>query len=324
MAPVTVLAAILTAVVVAAGTPSVAAVAGPAVPAAGQHLRAVPPVQGRVLRTFSPPSTPYGAGHRGVDLAAVEGDPVRAALGGTVTFAGQVARVGWVTVDHGGGLRTTYGPLQPRAVRAGRLVAAGDRLGRLAAGARHLDWGARLGDAYIDPLGLLGPWQVHLVDPRRPAHDLAGAQALAAPPSGAAARPPGGVAGAAGLRWPVAGVVTSPFGLRVHPLTGQRRLHAGIDLAAPTGTAVTAPAGGRVTIAGVAGGYGLLVVLDHGGGVTTRYAHLSRLSVRPGQRVAAGAVLGAVGSTGLSSGAHLHFEVRRHGVAVDPLPWLRG
>lgn len=121
------------------------------------------PVDGPVQRPFTAPAHPYGPGHRGVDLAAAPGAAVRAALPGLVTFAGRVAGRGWVTVDHGGGLDTTYGVLDPRLVTAGQRVAAGQPLGRLTADAGHLDWGARLHGDYIDPLRLLTRWRPHLV-----------------------------------------------------------------------------------------------------------------------------------------------------------------
>lgn len=123
----------------------------------------VRPVDGPVQRPFAAPAHPYGPGHRGVDLAAEPGATVRSALPGLVTFAGQVAGRGWVTVDHGGALDTTYGVLEPRHVTAGQRVQAGDPLGRLRADARHLDWGARLDGDYIDPLRLLSRWRPHLV-----------------------------------------------------------------------------------------------------------------------------------------------------------------
>ncbi|MBW3603281.1 MAG: M23 family metallopeptidase [Actinobacteria bacterium] len=145
----------------------------PAVPVAGQAARGaagspqvrrtgvVLPVDGLVSRPFDAPRHPYGPGHRGVDLTAPPGTPVRSAAGGVVTFSGQVAGTRWVTVAHGGGLDTTYGRLAPE-VAAGQRVRAGQRLGRLAPGSGHLDWGARLDGRYIDPLGLLGRWRVHL------------------------------------------------------------------------------------------------------------------------------------------------------------------
>lgn len=113
-------------------------------------------------------------------------------------------------------------------------------------------------------------------------------------------------------------VVTSGFGLRRDPLHGGLRSHAGIDLAAPEGAPVVATADGTVSAANWAGGYGLLVAVEHGGGRDTRYAHLSRLNVAVGQRVRKGDVIGFVGSTGRSTGPHLHYETRVNGQALDP------
>lgn len=118
-----------------------------------------------------------------------------------------------------------------------------------------------------------------------------------------------------GLVWPVSGVLTSGYG----PRWG--RMHTGIDIAAPTGTSVQAAAGGTVIIAGWMGGYGNLIVVDHGGGLATAYAHLSAIYVGGGA-VAQGQSIGAVGSTGNSTGPHLHFEVRVNGSPVDPMGYL--
>ena len=131
-----------------------------------------------------------------------------------------------------------------------------------------------------------------------------------------------GPMGAGGRVWPVAAPVTSGFGMRVHPLTGTPRVHAGIDFGAPTGTPIRAAAPGTVVVAGVMGGYGNTVDIRHSDGTTTRYAHQSRLLVRSGQQVAAGQVIGLVGSTGASTGPHLHFEVRTPAGPVDPHTWL--
>jgi murein DD-endopeptidase MepM/ murein hydrolase activator NlpD len=140
-------------------------------------------------------------------------------------------------------------------------------------------------------------------------------------PAGAAA--PAGPVVRGGLVLPVQGRFTSAFGPRIHPVTGKARQHEGVDLAAPTGTPFRAAAGGTVSFAGARGGYGNLVIVDHPDGTSTRYAHAARLDVRPGQQVRAGEVLGAVGSTGMSTGPHLHFELRRAGgQAVDPAPLL--
>jgi murein DD-endopeptidase MepM/ murein hydrolase activator NlpD len=118
--------------------------------------------------------------------------------------------------------------------------------------------------------------------------------------------------------------VSSRFGMRRHPIHGDVRMHTGLDLAAPIGTPVSAAAPGRVVAAGSRGGYGLTVDLDHGEGLLTRYAHLDRIDVSQGERLAAGQQLGTVGMTGTVTGPHLHLEVREHGRAVDPADWLEG
>lgn len=164
----------IVAFVVAAGLvlgPASAPAAGPGAPVAGGRPEAVAgrqratvrPVPGPVLRGFQAPAHPYGPGHRGVALAAGPGEAVRAALPGTVHFSGAVARRGWVTVDHGAGLRTTYGWLDDRRVARHDRVAAGDVLGRLDPAVPHLHWGARLYGTYVDPMLLLGRWEVRLV-----------------------------------------------------------------------------------------------------------------------------------------------------------------
>lgn len=116
--------------------------------------------------------------------------------------------------------------------------------------------------------------------------------------------------------------ITSGFGMRVNPLLHRTMLHAGADIAAPLGTPVRATAQGVVDRAGWVGGYGLYVEIDHGGGVQTRYGHMSRLNVFARQRVAKGEVIGFVGSTGRSTGNHLHYEIRRDGAAVNPLSYM--
>jgi len=148
-----------------------------------------------------------------------------------------------------------------------------------------------------------------------PAFDGVGRPAAGQGPPGTASVPHRRV-------WPVDATVSSGFGMRTHPLTGQRRLHAGLDLAAPTGTPIRAAAAGQVVSTGTAGGYGLTVDVSHADGAITRYAHQSRLLVRAGQTVAAGQVIGLVGSTGNSTGPHLHFEVRTAAGPIDPLGWL--
>lgn len=124
------------------------------------------------------------------------------------------------------------------------------------------------------------------------------------------------------LAWPLRGKITSPFGTRVHPVFKTKMRHTGIDIDGNMGDPVKAAGTGEVIFAGVLRGYGQIVILDHGGGLSTVYGHLSRILVREDQRVQSGHVLGKVGSTGTSTGPHLHFEVRQNGDARDPLKYL--
>ncbi len=127
------------------------------------------------------------------------------------------------------------------------------------------------------------------------------------------------------LRKPLNGdlQMTSSFGYRTDPFLGRPALHSGVDLREDYGEPARATAAGVVTAAGPSGGYGNMVEVDHGGGLSTRYAHLSAISVSPGQQLAPGAIVGRVGSTGRSTGPHLHYEVRIDGEAVDPSRFLR-
>ncbi|MBW4696520.1 MAG: M23 family metallopeptidase [Aphanocapsa lilacina HA4352-LM1] len=117
--------------------------------------------------------------------------------------------------------------------------------------------------------------------------------------------------------------ITSRFGMRIHPIRRTRRLHKGVDLRAPTGTPVYAAADGAVEAAGRQGGYGNAVLIDHGGGWKTRYAHLDSVRVQAGAPVAAGKPIGRAGNTGLSKGPHLHFELLHNGRPIDPMPYLQ-
>ena len=117
---------------------------------------------------------------------------------------------------------------------------------------------------------------------------------------------------------------TSGYGVRSDPFRGAAAMHAGIDLAGPTGTAIYATADGIVSEAGYnSGGYGNLVKLNHGRGIETRYGHLSSIMVSPGQRITRGQQIGRMGSTGRSTGSHLHYEVRIDGRAVNPIPFMK-
>lgn len=120
------------------------------------------------------------------------------------------------------------------------------------------------------------------------------------------------------------GELTSPFGNRGDPINGRRAFHAGLDFAADYGSAIRAAAGGTVAFAGYRPDYGWMVEIDHGNGLSTRYAHASRLLVRPRVLVAPGEEIAKLGSSGRSTGPHLHFEVLRHGEQIDPRRYLAG
>ena len=261
---------------------------------------------GQVGRRFDPPADRYGAGHRGIDLEASVGDAVRSVAAGRVTFAGPVGGVPVVTIDHGGE-RSTYQPVEA-LVRVGDAVTARQVIGTLLGEHSHcsgacLHLGRLVGDDYLDPLDLLGGGRFRLISP-----------------DGDPPEPPAAAGGE--LVRPVGGPVTSPFGLRVHPITGVRKLHDGTDFGVPCGTPVHAAAAGRVSSSGTAGAYGQQVVVGHGAGTETSYSHLSRRGVAVGAVVSPGDVIGLVGSTGSSTGCHLHFMVVRDGVPTDPLPLL--
>jgi murein DD-endopeptidase MepM/ murein hydrolase activator NlpD len=141
------------------------------------------------------------------------------------------------------------------------------------------------------------------------------------PPRSTRTRPSTPPPSTGGLMWPTSGPITSSYGWRVHPIFGTRRLHAGIDIGAPSGQSVRAAAGGVVSFSGWMGGYGNIVLVDHGR-VTTAYAHLSSRSVGVGQSVSRGRTIGRVGSTGNSTGPHLHFETRVNGSPVNPMNYF--
>ena len=152
---------------------------------------------------------------------------------------------------------------------------------------------------------------------------MAAAGGQAATGAGTAGQPPGHLA-----RPLTAWIETQPYGctpFALEPATPwcpDGHFHSGIDMAAPAGTTVRAAASGRARVAWNPGGYGLYVVLDHGGGTGTLYAHLQSTPLLDGEAVEPGGEVGRLGSTGLSTGPHLHFEVRRDGRPVDPTPWL--
>jgi murein DD-endopeptidase MepM/ murein hydrolase activator NlpD len=134
--------------------------------------------------------------------------------------------------------------------------------------------------------------------------------------------PNAGIFGTGQLISPCDASITSGFGWRLHPILGESRFHSGIDFAAEYGSMIRAADRGIVIFAGWYGGYGYAVVINHGGGIATLYGHTSKLYVAEGQSVQRGEAIAAVGSTGLSTGPHLHFEVRKDGEPVDPLNYL--
>lgn len=265
------------------------------------------PIPGPVVTRFDPPDETWDAGHRGVDLAGEAGDRVGAAASGTVTYAGVLAGRGVVVVDHGS-VRTTYEPVVA-TVSVGQPVTRGQEIGRLQAGHPScpgitcLHWGLREGDAYLDPLLLLGP-TIRLL------------------PTSATPVPQS----ASGLIRPAAGSVTSPYGMRRHPVTGVWKLHDGADLGASCGTPIVAPATGTVLSMAATSAWGNRLVVDHGrtpwGHLVTAYNHAEGYLVTVGARVEHGQVVGHVGSTGVSTGCHLHFQVWLDGRLVDPMTVL--
>ena len=256
---------------------------------------------------FDPPATAYGPGHRGVDLIAAAGDVVRAVAAGRVVFAGQVGGVSVVTIDHGQE-RSTYQPVKAR-VGVGDAVRPGQVIGTLLGSPSHcsgacLHLGRLVGDDYLDPLELLGGGRFRLIDP------------TGEPPA-----PPLG-AGGHGLQRPLGGPITSPYGMRVHPITGERKLHDGTDFGVPCGTPVHAAAAGTVVGRSYSRAYGKRLVVRHQPGFETSYNHLSSQSASVGDRVKAGQVIARSGTTGQSTGCHLHFMVLKGGRPTNPQEYL--
>lgn len=314
------------------GPPAVAAPSP--VPVRGGWPLPGPPV---VLRGFDPPESQWGPGHRGVDLAAGPGQEVLSAAAGRVAFAGRVAGKPVVVIEHGG-VRTTYEPVLA-AVTVGQPVRAGQPIGQVGGGSHCaegcLHWGLRRGDDYLDPLSLLGAaagsdasLRLFPADRRRVVEREAAARTAAtatAAISGFAAGPLG-PAGSHGFSRPVPGAVTSPYGMRFHPVLHVTKLHDGTDFGAACSTAIRAPYAGRVGRVSFTRGYGNRLFLDHGRvdghDVQTAYNHATGYVVRPGQHVSRGQVIGYVGSTGFSTGCHLHLMVWLEGHLVDPMSWL--
>jgi murein DD-endopeptidase MepM/ murein hydrolase activator NlpD len=122
--------------------------------------------------------------------------------------------------------------------------------------------------------------------------------------------------------WPTRGWVTSDFGSRMDPYTSERVMHAGLDIAGPHGKEIVSPADGTVVFAGLEGGYGNVLVIDHGYGIKTRYGHLASIKVKAGEKLKRGDEIAAMGNTGRSTGPHLHYEVRVNGIAENPRKFI--
>ncbi len=125
------------------------------------------------------------------------------------------------------------------------------------------------------------------------------------------------------FRYPLGGMISSPFGMRIHPVTGAYSMHTGIDITGSYGATITASSGGRVSFTGYKGGYGNTVIIDHGNGYKTLYAHCSSISVSVGTTVKQGQAIAAVGTSGVATGPHLHFEIIKNGSPIDPQSMLR-
>lgn len=287
------------------------------------------PVEGRLVRAFDAPVAQWAPGHRGVDLFAIVGTPVLAAADGTIAHAGMVVDRPVLSIDHVGpeGWRTTYEPVHA-TVTAGQRVTRGQLVGWVAASdeclVNCLHWGLRQGNShYVDPLAWLASGGVRLLPTgTRVATPASPAPRALLPLLQQDPMPPS----SASLKRPVSGPVTSPFGMRLHPVLKVWRLHDGIDYAGACGTPVAASAAGRVVLVEHHIAYGLRVVVDHGvvdgRRVRTAYTHLSRASVGLGQAVRQAEPLGAIGSTGWSTGCHLHFIVWADGSPTDPAGWV--
>jgi murein DD-endopeptidase MepM/ murein hydrolase activator NlpD len=293
-----------------------------------------PPIE--VIRGFEPPAEVWGAGHRGVDLAASLGVEVRAAAGGVVSFAAMLAGRGVLVIDHGA-VRTTYEPVTAE-VAVGDVVVAGQRIGRLAAGSHCarscLHWGLRRGREYENPLSLLGgaSGEVRLVGAAQRQVAAAAARARAATQAAivaaslSARSDSSGPAGRHGFLRPVRGPITSGFGMRLHPVLRLWKLHDGTDFGAACGTPIRAPYAGQVRAAYFNAGYGNRLIIDHGvvGGrqVATGFNHAASYVVGVGARVRRGQVIGFVGSTGYATGCHLHLMVWLDGGVTNPMSWF--
>ena len=302
---------------------------------AAPNLALSRPVDGAVTRGFDPPDEKWGAGHRGVDLAASPGTPVRASADGVVSFAGVIAGRGVVALTHDAStrLRTTYEPVEA-LVRPGQRVRRGQQIGRVASPSTSttsthdgLHWGLIEGETYLNPLSFSSePARVTAQQVRLLPADARPRPVETVPLDPADLEETGiGLPLASGSGGPPAdGPITSRFGMRKHPVLGIWKLHDGLDIGAPCGAPVRAALPGTVVRVERHVAYGNRVIVDHGSGNRTGYAHLSAVNVSVGQGVGDGQQLGRVGTTGWSTGCHLHLMAWSGGSIVDPSPLLSG
>lgn len=277
------------------------------------------PVDGAIADPFAPPEHDWEAGHRGVDLVGHVGDPVRTPAAGTITFSGMIVDRPVVVVSHGS-YRSTFEPVLGIAP-VGTVVTAGATIGLLKTGhdckatgvnVACLHWGLKEGQRYLDPITLLNGSDVRLLSRSAVAVARARASDRAYTTSDAGS-----------LSLPASGRISSAFGWRADPFTGVRTFHNGVDIAATCGSPIRAVLPGLVTLAKDAGPGGLRIVLDHGDvdghHIVTAYSHAQEFSVAPGRVVAQGETIASVGSTGRSTGCHVHFQAFVDDALVDPL-----
>jgi murein DD-endopeptidase MepM/ murein hydrolase activator NlpD len=285
-------------------------------------LSLIAPITGPVVRRFDAPTPDWQPGHRGVDLLGQPGETVVAAAAGTITYAANLAGRGVLVISHGE-LRTTYEPVTA-SVSAGERVSAGQAVatldsGHTCPGGTCLHWGLKRGDEYLDPLSLLTDTSVRLLPAS--AVEIAEHNANARRALLDAGQ---GIPGL--LSVPAVGELGSGFGMRLHPIFDEWRMHEGIDIGAACGTPIRAAANGVVERVSYDDSGGHRLIIDHGnvGGHRLRTAYLHALSyqVHAGERVIRGEVVGKVGSTGWSTGCHLHFSVTVDGRHFDPEGFL--
>ncbi len=296
-------------------------IAAAAPDAAALPTDGVRPVPGEVTSAYRAPANNWLPGHRGVDLAAAPGEPVLAPTAGVVSFAGTVVDRQVVSIRLSERVRSSVAVVSLEPVAAvvvkGQRVRSGQLVGYQSPGAhcqdRCVHLSLRLDGRYADPMALLAAGlrllpvgtalQRTQVPPPRPVDG-----AWDGPAAGSPGTP---------IK-PVQGVLSSPFGMRLHPVLGRWTLHDGLDLAATCGTPVLSPWSGTVIRVVRHPAYGVRVLIDHSGGLRTAMNHLSSTSVSVGQQVRKGDPVATVGTSGYSTGCHLHVMAWRDGQLLNP------